>query len=572
MRSRGISLANKCQLLFGLALLLILTAALSVPWIRMRQMVIEDQREIAERLAQAWLSNVIQLGAVPDSGWLPAQPLEDGRRAGDEARNDSIAADPGNYSLRVGVFPIDQADLLAQSGQGDQFMAETLTRFRDLEDDTPLFRADTIRAEGRSPNVVYRYAHPLRADDMARVRDPQFIDFNSGLPDPQIANPLWGVLIIEQGAATANRQLIINRSYIILSGLLAGLLAVLVFYFITTRLILSPVRVLRETTERVSRGDLYVRSAIATGDEFEELSDTFNLMLTNLKSSQDQLRQVNRTLDLKLTELSQSNVMLAEANRLKSEFLANVSHELRTPLNSILGFAEVLQDAAPDEEAGEQASMTWTHEKLAKHLRYTNNILISGRALLELINDLLDLAKIEAGRMEINPESTSIKEVCEALVTLIKPQADKKSINMTVEISNAIPAVETDPVRFQQIIFNFLSNAVKFTPEQGAVRLVAERVREPGMVEPIRVSVSDTGPGIDREQQEFIFEKFRQADAGHTRRHSGTGLGLAICKELAGLLGGRIELHSEPGQGATFSVLLPRVMEQQKPQALLPGV
>jgi len=537
--SKGISLANKCQMLFGLAVLLILTAALSVPWVRMRHMVHHEQLEIARQLADAWLANIIQLGPLPDA---------------DFPENEFTP--PG---LRFHVITINEVELLVEQ-KPDALITDALTRFRDQSNNEPLFRSHDLP---NSSFVRYRYIHPLFASDMVSIRDPLFARFDPAQPDPEIANPLWGILIVEHQALNATRQLIINRAYLILSGILAGLVAVLVFYFITNRLILAPVRILRETAERVSKGDLNIRSGISTGDEFEELSEAFNLMLSNLKGSQDQLRQVNKTLDLKLTELSESNVILEEASRLKSEFLANISHELRTPLNSILGFAEVLHDATPPENEDPETRQ--------KRERYLHNILTSGQSLLNLINDLLDLAKIEAGRMDLNPEPISVSDVCDSLATLINPQAEKKSITVQVRVNPNLPLLETDPVRFQQVLFNFLSNAVKFTPENGTVTLAAERVRDPDINEAISVSVTDTGHGLSEEDQEFIFEKFRQIDAGHTRQHTGTGLGLAISKELTNLLGGRIELISEPGEGATFRIILPREIKQEQPQSLMPS-
>src|SRR5204863_7630966 len=208
--------------------------------------------------------------------------------------------------------------------------------------------------------------------------------------------PLLGIVRIEIPSQIESSQLLLNHIFILTAGLVAGTLAIIIFYLITTRLILQPVRVLQETAEKVSQGDLNIRSDISTGDEFQQLSETFNVMLANLKNSADQLRSINKSLDLKLGQLAESNLALFESNRLKSEFLANVSHELRTPLNSILGFADLLKDnlagaAAPETKSG----------------RYISNILLSSKHLLDLINDLLDLAKIEAGRMEIRAEPLS---------------------------------------------------------------------------------------------------------------------------------------------------------------------
>jgi len=535
-RSSGLSLANKCQLLFGLAVVLILTAALSVPWIRMQEMVDEGQFEVASQLADGWTANLFDLA---DSGLAGpgAQPAPD-----------ATARNPG-LSIRF----ISIRDIETGIVQGDAFLANAANAASNS--------VEYRRVDRQSAGPVrYRYARVLRVDDIAQARPNGRADDGSrGLPpvthdDP---NPPVGLLVIDRDAHSAVREVFINRAYILGSGVLAGVLAVGVFYVITTRIILSPVRVLRETAERVSAGELNIRSDIRTGDEFEELSETFNLMLANLKSSQDQLRQINKSLDLKLNELAASNVFLEQSNQLKSEFLANVSHELRTPLGSILGFAEVIQEL--DEESGEDTDAS----RREKRLRYLHNIITSGRSLLELINDLLDLAKIEAGRLEISVEPTSVADVCEGLMTLVRPQAEKKSIELLVQVSAMLPPIETDPGRFQQIIFNFLSNAVKFTPDGGRITLSAERLRSPEAGEQVRVSVKDTGPGISAADQQIIFEKFRQVDASHTRSHAGTGLGLAICRELAGLL-------SELGVGSTFSLTLPLLLEVDRPQALMP--
>jgi signal transduction histidine kinase len=252
---------------------------------------------------------------------------------------------------------------------------------------------------------------------------------------------------------------------------------------------------------------------------------------------QDRLRKVNADLDRKVDELARANLALYESNRLKGDFLATMSHELRTPLNSILGFSEVL---------GSVDGLT------DKQLRWVGNIRTSGEQLLALINDVLDLAKIEAGKMEVRPSEFSVYDVCEGLLTMFRPMAEKKNIDLRGTLAPGIPLMRQDVIKLRQILSNLLSNAVKFTPEGGRVLLKGEA--EGGF---IVLTVSDTGVGIAADEQELVFEKFRQAGNPLTREHAGTGLGLSIVRELSKLLGGDVTLQSELGRGSTFTVRLP---------------
>jgi len=245
------------------------------------------------------------------------------------------------------------------------------------------------------------------------------------------------------------------------------------------------------------------------------------------------------------------NIGLWESSRFKSEFLANVSHELRTPLNSIIGFAELLQDDARE-------------RKDERRLRYLDNIVTSGRRLLEMINELLDMAKIEAGRLEVHCETVSISDIIEGITGIMEPQARKKSITLHIDIDDDVPAVHTDPGKIQQILYNLLSNAIKFTPEDGDIHLGAKRQDDR-----IRLQVRDSGPGIPDDLQDVIFEKFRQIESGHTRAHAGTGLGLAICKELAGMLQAELSVASTLGQGATFTLSVPLKQQTARRRGLM---
>jgi two-component system sensor histidine kinase BarA len=290
------------------------------------------------------------------------------------------------------------------------------------------------------------------------------------------------------------------------------------------------------------------------------LSHAFNRMLRNLVSMQDRLRKVNADLDRKVDELAQANMALYESNRLKSDFLATMSHELRTPLNSILGFSEVLLSSNGLSD---------------KQNRWVANIQSSGQQLLNLINDILDLAKIEAGKMQVRLVEFSIRDVCEGMLAMFRPMAEKKNIDLRGVFAADIPLLRQDVVKFQQILSNLLSNAIKFTPEGGRVQLKAEV--DPLGAPPAGLSsyarwggggyvvltVSDTGVGIAREEQELIFEKFRQAGNPLTRQHAGTGLGLSIVRELSKLLGGEVSLQSELGRGSTFTVRLPLQLSEE---------
>src|SRR4051812_16856082 len=329
----------------------------------------------------------------------------------------------------------------------------------------------------------------------------------------------------------------LNRAVLMVTALVTALLIMGGSYIIVRYVIVKPVKHLKEVSDAISAGELNVRSEIQTGDEFEDFSHAFNRMLRSLVSMQDRLRKVNADLDRKVDELAQANMALYESNRLKSDFLATMSHELRTPLNSILGFSDVLLGANGLTE---------------KQLRWVRNIRTSGEKLLALINDILDLAKIEAGKMQLRLEDFSIHDVCEGMLNMFRPLAEKKNIDLRGQIAPDLPLLRQDVTKLQQILQNLVSNAIKFTPEGGRVLLRAEA----GPVY-VTLTVTDTGVGIAPEEQELVFEKFRQSGNPLTREHTGTGLGLSIVRELSKLLGGEVTLQSELGRGSTFTVRLP---------------
>ncbi|HEV8003100.1 MAG TPA: ATP-binding protein [Planctomycetaceae bacterium] len=341
-----------------------------------------------------------------------------------------------------------------------------------------------------------------------------------------------------------------NNAILLATAIGTAFLAMLAAYAIVRYVIVKPVLHLKDVSDQVARGNLEQRADIRTGDEFEELSHAFNRMLRHLVAVQDELRAVNTDLDGKVDQLAQVNLRLYEMNKLKDDFLATMSHELRTPLNSILGFSDLL---------GHSDNIT------DRQKRFVQNIQTSGHNLMAMINDLLDLAKIESGRMEIQIVECSLGDLVERQVSSLNPLAEKKNIDLSFETDPQIPLLVQDSVKIQQILDNLLSNAIKFTPEGGRVRIRATRVDDVFF----EIVVEDTGIGIPLNEQAMIFEKFRQ---GHTvpgqkdvitREYGGTGLGLSIVKELSKLLGGEVSVVSEFGKGSTFTVRLPMRLDER---------
>jgi signal transduction histidine kinase len=229
---------------------------------------------------------------------------------------------------------------------------------------------------------------------------------------------------------------------------------------------------------------------------------------------------------------------LEAASRHKSEFLANMSHELRTPLNAIIGFSQVLRERM-------------FGDVNAKQEEYLDDILSSGNHLLSLINDVLDLSKVEAGQVELEIAPFSLREALERGVVMVRERATKEGVQVELASVDGVDIVTGDERRIRQVIFNLLSNAVKFTPAGGSVGVRAARVAGE-----VRVSVADMGPGLAVEDHERIFEEFQQTEAGIEQRE-GTGLGLALSKRLVELHGGRIWVDSQLGKGSTFVFTLP---------------
>ncbi len=313
-----------------------------------------------------------------------------------------------------------------------------------------------------------------------------------------------------------------RRAYVSSRNLFIGVGAGTVFLALFLGFVLSwsliwPIQRIGGRLAAIASGDFSGRVDVANRDELGTLA-------TNVNRMNDELRRVYRELE--------------SASRHKSEFLANMSHELRTPLNAIIGFSQVLRERM-------------FGEINEKQREYLEDILSSGNHLLSLINDVLDLSKVEAGQIELEINRFSLREALERGLVMVRERATKDGVQLVLELDPAAEVVEGDERRIRQVIFNLLSNAVKFTPPGGRVEL--KSARHDGEV---RVSVRDTGPGIAAEDQERIFEEFQQTEAGAGQRE-GTGLGLALSKRLVELHGGRIWVDSEPGEGSAFVFTLP---------------
>ena len=251
---------------------------------------------------------------------------------------------------------------------------------------------------------------------------------------------------------------------------------------------------------------------------------------------QERIREKNK-------ELEECNRAAQEASRLKSEFLANMSHELRTPLNAVIGFSEFLSDQAP-------GPLNLKQQECLDH------VLTSGRHLLRLINDVLDLAKIEAGKVELFPIELCLPAELEEVCSVARALALEKRITVNLRCEAELERVTLDPQRLKQVLFNLLANAVKFTADGGRIDVVARALDDSRL----EICVRDTGIGICQADLPKLFQEFRQLDSGSSRQHEGTGLGLVLAKRLVETQQGTISVESEPGVGSTFGVVLPRVL------------
>ena len=528
------SLERKCRFLFGACLLLLITASFWWYGSQTEKVVYQQNPDRGRLLVDMYMVGL----------HLEAWESDDNYKSLARSLTKSISKEV----YRPGVLRYDTPEP-AETAPRDAFERAVMRRFVELPSAPPPGVGDFLDWLD-TDNNEYHYYRPIYAETQSCVTCHHAMGRAAADGSPLGEGDLMAIVKVSIPNDATRRAIDWNRAILLTTAIITVCMAMAASYIIVRYVIVKPLRHLTDVSDEISRGNISLRADIHTGDEFEALAVAFNRMLRHLVTIQEELRQANVNLDGKVDELAQANMRLYEMNALKSDFLATMSHELRTPLNSILGFSDVLSaiDALSD-----------------KQKRYVVNIQKSGRVLLDMINDILDLAKIESGRMQIRLSDFAIEQVVAAQCDMARPLTEKKNIDLEAQWPEGLPPLHQDRSRVQQLLNNLLSNAIKFTPEGGRITVSARRDEQEFLV----LEVSDTGVGIAEEDQQAIFEKFRQGRTAMpggdamTREYSGSGLGLSIVKELCRLLGGDVWLESELGKGSTFRVRLPWRLEEQ---------
>lgn len=524
------SLERKCRLMFGGALMLLITGSFYV-YAQLNLRIVQEQyRDRAQLLIS---QNMTTTHYQELQGAVDPEATSFFRDLNESLKPDRLR------EFNWKFIPEDYENAEPAARPTDKFELDAFSQLFD-KDQPYWIHEDTNSGQ-------YHYFEPIVATEMCLQchRDREVPPLVSE------SNPTMGMARITFELKETQHDIARNNAILIVMAILTAVLGMGVAYVIVRYVIVKPVMHLKDVSDAIAQGELDQRADIRTGDEFQELSHAFNRMLRHLVTTQEELKQANSSLDYKVDELAQANLSLHELNKVKNEFLATMSHELRTPLNSILGFSDVLAVAENLND---------------KQKKYLSNIQTSGNNLLILINDILDLAKMDAGRMEVHISEFSMSDLVERLTLSMRPLAEKKNIDMQWHVDEGFSVLVQDVGKIQQILYNLLSNAVKFTPEGGRIRVDVAMHDD----DYFNLVVADTGIGIRLEDQAVIFEKFRQGQtvAGQdsmTREFEGTGLGLSIVKELCRLLGGEILLESEFGKGSTFTVRLPIALSCPNP-------
>ncbi|MEQ8208422.1 MAG: ATP-binding protein [Lacipirellulaceae bacterium] len=547
------SLERKCRLLFGVFLLLLITSSFYFYALKTNEIVYGMNRFVGKAVVDSIMTDAHRSVYVSNNGAYIADvdeqaintEISETLRSGSFKWQILHPKNPGNIGKPADAFEWELMDDWAAASEA--LKSENDVKDTDENIKKALADPETVfsRENSSDDGETYRYYQAIHAKSSCMtchktLKLPEKLPY---WPDLEVGD-LLAVVRVDLDAKDTKAARDRNNAWLLFLGIATMFFSMAALYIIVRYVIVKPLEHLRDVSNAVRRGDVEQRADIHTGDEFEELGAAFNRMLRQLLRQQDELKDINSELDGKLDELAQANMRLHEMNQLKSDFLATVSHELRTPLNSIIGFSDLLKSNPQLEE---------------KYQRYASNIQTSGKSLLEMINDILDLAKIESGRMELRLSEFDIGSVVLTQCDMARPLSEKKRIELDCEIAPGLPQMHQDRGKLEQILNNLLSNAIKFTPDGGRIHV---SVRQDSRGD-LRLTVIDTGIGISESDQVTIFDKFRQGTTvlpdgnAMTREYSGTGLGLSIVRELCRLLGGDITLESELGNGSEFTVILP---------------
>lgn len=435
---------------------------------------------------------------------------------------------------------------------------ETILTAGEPGDFHALFTRQVLRpvsAESEKTNSLVFRAPILRSEfviDQQLDDELQLLEQVNGADKDSMRQRLLGWVTVSLDRS----RTVTRRNEMIISSILLTLLVLGVGMVLAVRLgqdVSDPIVVLTEAVKRIQSGQLDEKITVTAGGELGKLASGMNAMMAALQAAQSELQQrVDQAtsqykdalslLERKNVELDNARRQAEAASEAKSEFLANVSHEVRNPLNGVLGFLGLLEKT----------------ELSPQQRGFLHTIDVSARNLLTIINDLLDLSRIEAGKMSLDFRVFSIEEMLKDILALHSPAAEEKKLKLILNVDDELPEyAEGDSVRIGQVLSNLIGNAVKFT-EQGEIRISC-RVRENLKRRLVpEFAVSDTGPGIEPDHQASIYESFYQVEGGTKRSHEGAGLGLAIAKKLVEMMGGTIEMESAPGQGTRiwFTVVL----------------
>ncbi|MBN1766467.1 MAG: response regulator [Sedimentisphaerales bacterium] len=405
-----------------------------------------------------------------------------------------------------------------------------------LQDEENLAVTNRLGDYERKCRTMIYVLHSEYVDDPTRDRARETMTLIENTIDSSISEAAKHCRIKQNNLFEVNEQLIkeIKNANIQLLVQLVGSIVTLVTVFVLlSKSFIARIRKITRATVMIGRGDTSYRINMSSKDEFGRLSDSIDLMAEKIRNAEFKLIEKNLEITRALNEAE-------HANKIKSEFLANMSHEFRTPMNAIIGFSDIL-----------------TYEKLTKdQMTYVTYIIDSSKHLLTVINDILDISKIESGKMEIESIRFSLARLLAGLDSMMRPMALQKNIDFKIIHCTTLPAmINADPTRLKQCLVNLVNNAIKFT-EHGHVHVkisCLQKIDGPYM----KFEVEDTGIGLDADKRDTIFKAFCQAESGTSRKYGGTGLGLSITQNLIRLMGGEISVTSEKGKGTTFTLDIP---------------